>query len=384
MIPQPSEINNSHQITPDLLDLPPRLLLGPGPTNVPPRVLQALSAQPVGHLDPAFLEIMDEIQEWLRYLWQTDNELTIPISGTGSAAMEASLANPVEPGDVVLVAINGYFGQRLAEMARRYGAEVHCLEKRWGEIFSVDELRAGLEEHQPTILALVQGETSTGARQPLTGLGALCREFDCLLLVDAVASLGGVPFLMDEWQVDIAYSGSQKCLSCPPGLSPLSLGPRALAKIEQRQTPVANWYLDVNLLRRYWGSARAYHHTAPVNLNYALHEGLRLIASEGLSARWQRHQESAEVLWEGLADLGLECHVPREHRLVSLTTVRVPEGVEPKAVTRTLLEKHNIEIANGLGQLAGKVWRIGLMGYNSRTDNVYRLLAALESVLGEE
>jgi alanine-glyoxylate transaminase/serine-glyoxylate transaminase/serine-pyruvate transaminase len=349
---------------------------------VHPRVLQAMSTQPVGHLDPAFIQIMDEIQELLRYLWQTDNPFTIPVSGTGSAAMEASLANPVEPGDVVLVGINGYFGQRLAEMARRYGADVHCLEKAWGEVFNLDELRAGLEEHRPAILALVQGETSTGARQPLEGVGELCREFDCLLLVDAVASLGGVPFLMDEWQVDIAYSGSQKCLSCPPGLSPLSLGPRALEKVDQRGSAVPNWYLDVTLLGRYWGSPRAYHHTAPVNLNYALHEGLRLIAGEGLAACWQRHQESAELLWEGLAALGLACHVPRENRLVSLTTVRVPEGVDPKAVSRTLMEKHNIEIANGLGELAGKVWRIGLMGYNSRPDNVYRLLAALEGVLG--
>ena len=382
MTSQSTQIDDSHKINP-LLDLPPRLLLGPGPTNVPPRVLQAMSAQPVGHLDPAFVQIMDEIQELLRYLWQSDNELTIPISGTGSAAMEASVANPVEPGDIVLVAINGYFGQRLAEMARRYGADVRCLEKAWGEVFTVDELRAGLEEHRPAILALVQGETSTGARQALEEIGPLCREFDCLLLVDAVASLGGVPFLMDEWQIDIAYSGSQKCLSCPPGLSPLSLGPRALEKIERREGAVPNWYLDVTLLRRYWGRARAYHHTAPVNLNYALHEGLRLIAEEGLSARWQRHQESAELLWDGLAGLGLACHVPRENRLASLTTVRVPEGVDPKAVTRTLLEKHNIEIANGLGELAGKVWRVGLMGYNSRPDNVYRLLAALESVLGE-
>lgn len=383
MISQPTQIDDAHRITPPFLDLPPRLLLGPGPSNVHPHVLQALSTHLVGHLDPSFINLMDQIQELLRYVWQTDSELTIPISGTGSAAMEATLANAVEPDDVVLVAVNGYFGQRLVEMARRYGADVRCLEKPWGEVFTLDELRGGLEEHQPTLLALVQGETSTGARQPLEGVGSLCREFDALLLVDAVASLGGVPFLMDEWQVDIAYSGSQKCLSCPPGLSPLALGSRAVQRLEQRQSTVANWYLDLTLLRRYWGSERAYHHTAPINLNYALHEGLRLIADEGLAPRWQRHRESAELLWEGLESLGLACHVAREHRLVSLTTVRVPEGIDPKFVTRRMLETHNIEIANGLGQLAGKVWRVGLMGYNSRPDNVYRLLAALENVLGE-
>ncbi|HSM55181.1 MAG TPA: alanine--glyoxylate aminotransferase family protein [Candidatus Sulfomarinibacteraceae bacterium] len=378
-------ISDQYRIETEPLDMPPRLLLGPGPSNVHPRALQAMSTAPVGHLDPSFVAVMDEVQDLLRYLWQTENELTLPISGTGSAGMEAALANVVEPGDVVLVGIAGYFGQRLVEMARRYGADVRCVEKAWGEVFSLDELRQALEEQRPAVLALVQGETSSGACQPLEGVGDLCHEHDCLLLVDAVASLGGAPFFADEWGVDVAYSGSQKCLSCPPGLAPLSLSPRAVAKVEGRDTPVANWYLDLTLLAQYWGEqpdgGRKYHHTAPINMNYALRECLRLIAAEGLEAAWKRHRESAELLWDGLGELGLECHVPREHRLPSLTTVRVPQGVNPQEVTTTLLQDHNIEIANGLGQLAGKVWRVGLMGYNSRPDNVLRLLDALGRVL---
>jgi len=374
-------LSEKHRIQAPQLDLPPRLLLGPGPSNAHPRVLQALSMRQVGHLDPTFLDLMNEVQDLLRYAWQTDNELTVPVSGTGSAAMEASLANTVEPGDVVLVGLNGYFGHRLVDMAQRYGADVRCLEKPWGDVFSLDELRAGLEEHRPAILALVHAETSTGARQPLEGVGALCREVGCLLLVDTVTSLGGVPLLLDEWQVDVAYSGSQKCLSCPPGLSPLTLGPRAVEKLQSRESRVPNWYLDMSLVGKYWGPERTYHHTAPINMNYALREALRLVAEEGLAARWERHRRNAELFWEGLADLGLRCHVPREHRLPSLTTVVIPDGVDGKAVTRRLLEEYNIEIAAGLGELGGKVWRVGLMGFNSRRENVELLLAALERVL---
>lgn len=376
-------ISNLHRLESGPLQIPPRLLMGPGPSNVHPRVLQAMSTDPVGHLDPAFIEVMDDVQELLRYLWQTDNALTLPVSGTGSAGMEACVANVVEPDDVVLVGANGYFGQRIAEMARRYGGDVRCMEVPWGEVFDLDDLRAGLEKHNPAVLALVQGETSTGARQPLEGVGALCREYECLLLVDTVASLGGVPFYADAWQVDVAYSGSQKCLSCPPGLAPITLGPRALAKLESRSTAVANWYLDAGLLAKYWGQDRQYHHTAPVNMNYALRESLRLVVEEGLEARWQRHRENAELLWEGLDELGLSCHVPEERRLVSLTTARVPQGVDPGVVTKILLEEYDIEIANGLGELGGKVWRIGLMGHNARRVNVLRLLDALSRVLSQ-
>lgn len=382
MSTQTFSINETHRVQVPQLDMPPRLLLGPGPSNAHPRVLQALSMRQVGHMDPQFINLMDEVQELSRYLWQTDNELTVSVSGSGSAAMEASVANTLEPGDKILIGCNGYFSERLAEMAGRYRAEVQRLEKPWGQAFSLDELRAGLEEHRPAVLALVHGETSTGVCQPLEGVGDLCHEFDCLLLVDSVASLGGVPFLLDEWGVDIGYSGSQKCLSCPPGLSLLTLSPRAVDKIDRRQTKVANWYLDLTTLRKYWtGRQRRYHHTAPINMNYGLREALRLVAEEGLAERWARHQASAELLWEGLDDLGLECHVARDFRLVSLTTVRVPSDVDAKAVTRTLLDDYNIEIAGGLGELAGQVWRIGLMGFNSRRENVLLLLEALKQAM---
>lgn len=374
-------VNNTHRIETKQLDMPPRLLLGPGPSNAHPRVLQALGMRQVGHLDPRFIELMNEVQELLRYAWQTDNALTIPVSGTGSAAMEASLANTVEPGDTVLIGVNGYFGERLVDMAGRYGANVQRLDKAWGDVFTLDELRAGLEKHRPAVLALVHAETSTGARQPLEGVGDLCREFNCLLLVDTVTSLGGVPLFLDDWKVDVAYSGSQKCLSCPPGISPLTLGPRAVEKLNNRKTKVANWYLDMSAISKYWGKERTYHHTAPINMNYGFREALRLVAEEGLEARWERHRKTAELFWEGLAAMDLTCHVPHEHRLPSLTTVRVPDGIDAKAVAGRLLNEYNIEIAGGFGQLAGKVWRVGLMGFNSRPENVLLLLDALEKVL---
>jgi len=375
-------INDDHRINTTQLDMPPRLLMGPGPSNAHPRVLEAAGAPLVGHLDPAFIRLMDEVKELLRYTFQTDNEITIPISGTGSAAMEASLANTIEPGDVVLIGIIGYFGQRIAEMASRYGADVRIMEKEWGQVFTVDELRSGLEQHRPAILALVHGETSSGACQPMEGIGDICREYDCLLLVDTVASLGGTPFFTDAWKVDIVYSGSQKCLSAPPGVSPLSLGPRAVHKIKNRKGKVANWYLDITMLMAYWGSNRVYHHTAPINLNYALREALRMVAEEGLLQRWQRHQQSAEQFWNGLDGVGLSCYIEDGSiRLPTLTTVSVPDGVDAKAVARRLLNEFNIEIAGGFGPLAGKVWRVGLMGFNARRENVTLLVEALRQIL---
>ncbi len=375
------KINDMHRLQTQPLDPPPRLLLGPGPSNAHPRVLQAMAMPLIGHLDPRFIHLMNEIQALLRYAWQTENALTIPISGTGSAAMEATLANLVEPGDVVLVGVNGYFGERLMDMAGRYGAEVRRLEKPWGEVFTLDELRQGIEAHRPAILALVHAETSTGARQPLEGVAELCRDHDCLLLVDTVTSLGGVPLFIDAWGIDAAYSGSQKCLSCPPGIAPLTFNERAEEKLRRRKSKVANWYLDLTQVSKYWGSERTYHHTAPISMNYAFREALRLVAEEGLEARWQRHREHAELLWQGLEELGLKCHVKKEVRLPSLTTVRIPENVDGKKVTQFLLSEFNIEMAGGLGQLAGKVWRIGLMGYNSRKENVALLLHALKEAL---
>jgi alanine-glyoxylate transaminase/serine-glyoxylate transaminase/serine-pyruvate transaminase len=324
---------------------------------------------------------MDEIQAMLRYVWQTENAMTIAISGTGSAAMEATIANSVEPGDVVLVGVMGYFGNRLVDMAGRYGADVRTMTKPWGQVFSLPELRAAMEQHRPRILALVHAETSTGARQPLEGVGALCREFDCLLLLDTVTSLGGVPIFLDEWGVDLAYSCSQKGLGCSPGASPFTMSDRALAKLGDRSSKVANWYLDADLLGKYWGSERVYHHTAPINLYYGLREALRLVAEEGLANCWKRHQQNVEYLWHSLEAIGLTMHVDREFRLPTLTTVRVPDGVDAKAVARSLLLDHDIEVGGGLGELAGKVWRVGLMGYNSRPENVEKLVTAFKQVL---
>jgi alanine-glyoxylate transaminase/serine-glyoxylate transaminase/serine-pyruvate transaminase len=340
-----------------------------------------MNRQPIGHLDPAYLDLMDEVQNLLRYVWQTSNQMALPMSGTGSAAMEATLANVVEPGDTVLIGLNGYFGHRLTDMAQRYRAEVKNIHKPWGEVFSLAELRAALQEHRPQILALVHAETSTGACQPLAGVGDLCREYDCLLLTDMVTSLATVPIFLDQWKVDLAYSCSQKGLSCPPGSSPFTMGPRALEKMDRRTTKVANWYLDMSLLRNYWGQGRVYHHTAPVNMTYAVREALRLVQEEGIDQVWQRHRQNAEKLWAGLTDLGLDLHVAEEYRLAALTTVRVPEGIEAKAVTKALLQDYNIEMGNGLGELGGKVWRIGLMGYNSQSSHVEKILAALEQVL---
>jgi alanine-glyoxylate transaminase/serine-glyoxylate transaminase/serine-pyruvate transaminase len=374
-------INDTHRLKARGLDITARYLFGPGPSNAHPRILQAIGTKQVGHLDPQFLHLMDEIQELLRYAMQTDNTFTIPVSGTGSAAMEAAIANLIEPGDKFLVAVNGYFGNRMIDMATRYNAKVQRIDKPWGEIFQLDELEASLKKHRPAILGIVHAETSTGALQPLDKLGALCREYNCLLLVDAVTSLGGVPLFIDQWKIDACYSGSQKCLNCPPGIAPLTFNERAVNKLRNRKTRVANWYLDMSMLMNYWGGSRTYHHTAPINMNYALFEALRIVAEEGLDARWKQHQQVAEKLWEGLEDMGLKCWVAKEYRLPSLTTVTIPEGVNGKEVQRRLLDEFNIEIAGGLGELGGKVWRIGMMGYNAKEENVMMLLSALKMTL---
>ncbi|MEA5513417.1 alanine--glyoxylate aminotransferase family protein [Nodularia sp. UHCC 0506] len=374
-------IKESQQLQLKPLEIPLRLLLGPGPSNAHPAVLQAMNTPLIGHLDPAFLELMDEIQSLLRYVWQTENQHTIAVSGTGSAAMEATIANATAPGDVVLIGVAGYFGHRLVDMAGRYGADVRTITKPWGQVFSLDELRTAVETHRPAILALVHAETSTGARQPLECVAEVCREFGTLLLVDTVTSLGGVPIFLDEWGVDLAYSCSQKGLGCSPGASPFTMSSRAVEKLQQRSTKVENWYLDMSLLSKYWGSERTYHHTAPISLYYGLREALRLVAEEGLANCWQRHQKNVEYLWEGLEDLGLSMHVEKEYRLPTLTTVRIPTGVDGKAIARQLLNEHNIEIGGGLGELAGQVWRVGLMGFNSRPESVDQLLAAFRQVL---
>ena len=374
-------VNDAHRLGLAPIATPDRLLLGPGPSNAHPMVLQALARTPIGHLDPLYIELMAEVQELLRYVWQTDNRLTLPMSGTGSAAMEATLANTIEPGDTVLVAVKGYFGHRLVDMAQRYRANVVTIERAWGEAFTLAELEEAVSTHRPAILAIVHAETSTGVCQPMEGIGDLCRRHDCLLLLDTVTSLGAAPLFLDEWKVDLAYSCSQKGLSCPPGLGPFTMGPRAEAKLSARTEQVPNWYLDVSLLNKYWGSDRTYHHTAPVNMNFGLREALRLLAEEGLQNAWDRHRRNAERFWAGLERLGLELHVPADLRLPTLTTVRIPEGVDGKAFTQHLLDRHGIEVGGGLGALAGKVWRVGLMGYNSTPENVDRLLNLLEMEL---
>lgn len=362
-------------------DTPERILLGPGPSMVHPRVLRALSQPLVGHLDPEFLSIMSEVQELLRFVFQTKNELTIPVSGTGSAGMEAALCNFIEPGDEVIIGVNGYFGERLCDMAARYDATVRRLEKAWGEVFSPDEIEAELKRKPAKLVGLVHAETSTGALQPMEGMAEVAHRYGALLLMDCVTSLGGVPVPVDEWAVDIAYSGTQKCLSCPPGLAPLTVNERARDVMRKRKSSVKNWYLDLTMIERYWGDTRTYHHTAPISMNYALREALRLVHEEGLDARFARHRRHAELLWAGLEELGLTMHVPLEHRLPVLTTPRLPASIPDRAIRDWLLTEYNIEIAGGLGELAGKVWRIGLMGYSSRRENVTLLLAALKEVM---
>jgi len=361
--------------------VPSRLLLGPGPSNAHPEVLKALSLNPIGHLDDAYIELMSDVQELLRYVWQCDNRVSLPMSGTGSAAMEASIANFIEKGETILIAKKGYFGDRLVDMASRYEANVVVIEKDWGEAFSLDEIKFEIEKNKPSIFAIVHAETSTGVLQPLEGIGDICRKNNCLFLVDAVTSLGAVKLLVDDWKIDLAYSCSQKGLSCPPGLSPFTMNDRAEEKLNNRKSKVPNWYLDLSLLNKYWGSDRVYHHTAPVNMNYAIREGLRLIAHEGLENIWERHLRNSEKLCNGLIQLGLELHVSKEFRLPTLTTVKIPPGVDGDLFRNHLLKKYGIEIGNGLGSLSGKIWRIGLMGYNSTDKNVDRLINLFDTEL---
>ncbi len=364
------------------LNIIPRTLLGPGPSDVHPRVLQALAYPPVGHLDPQFLGLMNEVQDMLRFVFQTENSLTIPVSGTGTAGMEAAFANFVEPGDSVLIGVSGYFSERMVDMAGRYGANVRRLERPWGEVFTPEEIEDALRGQPAKLVALVHAETSTGALQPLAEIAQIVHRYGGLFLADCVTSLGGLPVQVDAWDIDIAYSGTQKCIGAPPGLAPLTVGPRAREVLEKRTSKVPNWYLDLTTVAQYWGAARTYHHTAPINMNYALREALRMIEEEGLEARFARHRAHAELLWAGLEEMDIALHVAPQHRLPTLTTVRVPAGVDEMAVRKTLLERYNVEVGGGLGALKGQVWRVGLMGYSSQQKNVTLLLAALREILG--
>ena len=366
------------------LEISQRILLGPGPSMVPARVLSALSMPVTGHLDPEFLALMQEVQELLRYTFQTENELTVPVSGTGSAGMEAALCNLIEPGDRVLIAIMGYFGERLYEIAGRYGAQVDRLERPWGQVFEPDEVKAALDKKDYKLLALVHGETSTGVLQTgIADIAAAAHQNGTLVVLDTVATLSGVPVEVDAWDVDVVFSGSQKNISAPPGLAPLTVSPRAREVLRNRSTPVGNWYLDLSLLEKYWGKERTYHHTAPVNMNYALREALRLIAEEGLQARFERHRTNGEMLWAGLEEIDIPMLIPSEYRLPVLTTALVPSGVDALEVRKRLMADYNLEIAGGFGPLQGKIWRIGLMGYSSRPEHVLLLLAALREILSK-
>jgi alanine-glyoxylate transaminase/serine-glyoxylate transaminase/serine-pyruvate transaminase len=366
----------------DELDPPARLLLGPGPSPVHPRVMRAMAAPVLGHLDPELLRLLDETRELLRGVFRTSNELTLAVSGTGMAGMEAVLGSLLEPADKLVVCAAGFFGQRLAELASRMGVVVTKVEKEWGEVFTPEEVEAAVAAAKPKAVAIVHAETSTGALQPMHGLGEIAHRHGALLIVDCVTSLGGVLVEIDGWGADAAYSGSQKCLGCPSGLAPVTLSPRARQAMKGRGRPAHAWYLDLELLERYWGRDHAYHHTISSPLVYALREGLRLVVAEGLEARWERHQANAEMLWDGLEAMGLALHVTTPaNRVPSLTTVRVPDGVDEAAVRTRLREEYGIEIGAGLGPLKGKVWRIGLMGYGSQKPNVILLLAALVDLL---
>jgi len=366
----------------DELNPPARLLLGPGPSPVHPRVMRAMAAPLLGHLDPALIRMLDETRGLLQQVFRTSNELALAVSGTGMAGMESVLGSLLEAGDRLVVCAAGFFGQRLAELAGRMGVEVVKVEKEWGEVFTPEEVDAALEQAKPKAVAIVHAETSTGALQPMEGLGDVAHRHDALLIVDCVTSLGGAPVLVDEWGVDAAYSGSQKCLGCPPGMAPVTLAPRARRAMASRSLPAHGWYLDLSLLERYWGGDHAYHHTISSTLVYALREGLRVVLEEGLEARWRRHRENAEMLWDGLEALGLVLHVPDpDRRIPSLTTVGVPEGVDEAEVRGRLRDEYGIEIGSGLGPLKGRVWRIGLMGHGSQKANVILLLAALVDLL---
>ena len=358
--------------------------MGPGPSDIHPRVLEAMAKPTVGHLDPYFLQVMDGLQEMLRSLFRTQNRMTMAISATGSAGMEATVVNLVEPGDPIVICVNGVFGMRMADVAARAGAVVTTIEKPWGEVFETDDLEPVLDRVQPKVVGIVMAETSTGAWQPIEEISKQVHNAGAMMLVDAVTSLGGVPVEVDAWNIDAIYSGSQKCLSCPPGLAPISFSDRALDCIVNRKTKVQSWYLDVSMLANYWGSNRAYHHTAPINMNYGLYEALRVILEEGLDRCFQRHAQNHLALKAGLDSLGLQFTAQEGHRLPMLNAVRIPDGVDDGAMRTALLQRFGIEIGGGLGAFKGKVWRIGLMGYACRMQNVLLLLSALEQLLAEQ
>ncbi len=364
---------------------PVRTLMGPGPSDVNPRILEAMSRPTIGHLDPVFVGMMEEMKSLLQYAFQTKNELTLPVSAPGSAGMETCFVNLVEPGDEVIICQNGVFGGRMKENVERCGATAIMVEDDWGKPVDLDKLEAALKANpKARTVAFVHAETSTGAQSDAAAIAQLAHAHDCLVIADTVTSLGGTPVKVDEWGIDAIYSGTQKCLSCTPGLSPVSFGERAVERIKNRKTKVQSWFLDLNLVMGYWGGGakRAYHHTAPINALYGLHEALVILQEEGLENAWARHRKNHNALKAGIEAMGLSFFVDEAHRLPQLNAVSVPEGVDEAAVRSTLLKDYSLEIGAGLGPMAGKIWRIGLMGYASNAKNVLLCLGALEAVLG--
>ena len=358
--------------------------MGPGPSDMHPRVLAALSKPTLGHLDPAYLELMNGMQDMLRLVFRTKNPMTLAISGTGSAGMEAAVVNLIEPGDSMIVCVNGVFGGRMLDVAERSQAKVTKVERPWGEVFTVDDLLPTLKSVRPKVVGIVMAETSTGAYQPIEEISKVVHDHGALLLVDAVTALGGVPVEVDAWNIDCIYSGTQKCLSCPPGLAPMSFSPRAMDVVLGRKTKVQSWYLDVTMLAKYWGSDRVYHHTAPINMTYGLYEALTVVLEEGLEACFERHAFNHRALRAGLAAIGITYSTQEGHILPQLNAINIPTGVDDAWVRGQLLKRFGIEIGAGLGAFKGKVWRIGLMGYGARPNNVLLVLAALEQLLGEQ
>ena len=358
-----------------------RLLLGPGPSPVHPRVLRAMSTNVVGHLDPDFLQVMDDCQVMLRDLFGTKNRVTFPVSGTGSAGMEAAVCNVIEPGDKAIICINGVFGTRMADVAGRYGAEVIQVEVPWGQPIDPADVKKALDANpDATLVGIVHAETSTGVLQPMEEIGAACQSHGALLLMDCVTSLGGVPVEVDKWGVEIAYSGTQKCLSCPPGLAPLTMSERALGKMRERKDKVKSWYFDVSMIEKYWGSDRSYHHTGPITMNYAIREALRLVFEEGLKNRFARHALASKALQAGIEALGLSMFAQEGARTPTLNTVVIGGNIDDTGVRKALLHDFDIEIGGGLGPVAGKAWRIGLMGHGAQQANVTYLISALEVI----
>ena len=359
----------------------PRVLLGPGPSEVPPRVLAAMGMPLLGHLDPEFIALMDETQGMLRRVFKTQNKLTMAVSGTGSAGMEAVVVNLIEPGDRMLVCVNGVFGGRMVDVAQRAGAVVTAIERPYGEVFTTEEVEAAIKTCSPKVVGIVQAETSTGAWQPIEEIAGVAHAHGSMIAVDSVTGLAGIPLEVDAWGLDAVYSGTQKCLSCPPGLAPVTFSDRAVEVINSRKSKIQSWYLDMTMISRYWGSDRFYHHTAPISMNYALRESLAIVLEEGLEARWERHAANHRALRAGLDALGLPYLTAEGHILPQLNCVQIPEGVDDLTVRKRLLAEWGIEIGGGLGPLKGRAWRIGLMGQSSRMAYVTLVLAALEACL---